>query len=103
MIRTGIIGLGKMGISHAAILGAHPDVNLVAVCDSSSLIIDAFKKYSRFETFSDYKKMIETMQLDAMVIASPTKFHVEMVNHALDNNIHLFCEKTVISGFYRRE
>ena len=37
MVRAGIIGLGKMGISHCAILGAHPDVDLVAVCDTSSL------------------------------------------------------------------
>ena len=93
MIRAGIIGLGKMGISHAAILGAHPDINLVAVCDSSSLIIDVFKKYSKFETFSDYKKMIDSMDLEALVIASPTKYHGEMVSYALQNNIHLFCEK----------
>jgi predicted dehydrogenase len=93
MIRAGIIGLGKMGISHAAILGAHPDVNLVSVCDSSSLVIDIFKKYSRFETFTDYKKMIDTMNLDTLLIASPTKFHSEMVSYALKNNIHLFCEK----------
>lgn len=93
MIRTGIIGLGKMGISHCAIMGAHPDVNLVAVCDASSLLIDAFKKYSRFQCFSDYKEMIDTMNLAALVIASPTKLHNEMVGYALNNNIHVFCEK----------
>jgi predicted dehydrogenase len=37
--------------------------------------------------------MIETMALDCVVIASPTKFHAEMVNYALDNNLHVFCEK----------
>lgn len=93
MIRTAIIGLGKMGISHCAILGAHPDVDLVAVCDSSSLVIDVFKKYSRFDCFSDYKKMIDTMNLDAILIATPTKFHNEMVLYALQKNIHVFCEK----------
>ncbi len=93
IIRTGIIGLGKMGISHAAILGAHPDIDLVAVCDSSTLVIEAFKKYSRYETFTDYKKMIDSMNLDALVIASPTRFHAEMAAYALKNNIHLFCEK----------
>lgn len=93
MLRTGIIGLGKMGISHCAILGAHPDVDLVSVCDASTLMIDAFRKYSRFECFSDYRKMIETMKLDALIIASPTKFHEEMVTYALDNHIHILCEK----------
>ncbi len=93
MIRTGIIGLGKMGISHCAILGAHPDVDLVAVCDASSLVIEGFKKYSRFECFSDYKKMIDTMKLEAIIIASPTKYHGEMVSYAIKNRIHVFCEK----------
>ncbi|HVY75001.1 MAG TPA: Gfo/Idh/MocA family oxidoreductase [Puia sp.] len=93
MIRTGIIGLGKMGISHCAILGANPDVNLVAVCDSSSLVLEGFKKYSRFECFSDYRKMINESNLEALIVATPTKFHEEMVSFALQNNIHVFCEK----------
>lgn len=93
MIRTGLIGLGKMGISHCAILGAHPDVDLVAVCDTSSLLNDVFKRHTKFEFFTDYKKMIDTMKLDAIVIASPTKFHADMVSYSLDNNINVFCEK----------
>jgi predicted dehydrogenase len=93
MVRAGIIGLGKMGISHCAILGAHPDVDLVAVCDTSSLLNDVFKRHTRFEFFSDYQKMIDTMKLDCLVIASPTKYHGDMVSYALKNNIHVFCEK----------
>jgi predicted dehydrogenase len=93
MVRAGIIGLGKMGISHCAILGAHPDVDLVAVCDTSSLLNEVFKKHTRFEFFSDYKKMIDTMKLDCLVIASPTKYHADMVSYALKNNINVFCEK----------
>jgi predicted dehydrogenase len=101
MVRAGIIGLGKMGISHCAIVAAHPDVDLVAVCDTSGLVIDAFKKYSRFETFSDYKKMIDKMKLDALIIASPTKFHNEMVSYALNNNVHIFCEKPFSLDFHK--
>lgn len=93
MVRAGLIGLGKMGISHCAILGAHPDVDLVAVCDTSSLLNDVFKRHTKFEFFTDYKKMIDTMKLDAIVIASPTKFHADMVSYALQNNINVFCEK----------
>ena len=44
-IRGSIIGLGKMGLSHAAIVGAHPFVDLVAVCDTSSMILEGFKKW----------------------------------------------------------
>lgn len=93
MIRAGIIGLGKMGISHCAILGAHPEIDLVGVCDTSTLVIDGFKRHTSIECFSDYKKMIDKMDLDCVVIASPTKFHGEMVNYALEKKLHVFCEK----------
>lgn len=93
MIKTAVIGLGKMGISHCAILNAHPDVNLVAVCDSSNLMRTAFKKYTGIATYKDYKKMIGEQTLDAIVVATPTKLHAGIVNLALDNDIHVFCEK----------
>ncbi len=93
MIRTGIIGLGKMGISHASIINAHPDLELVAVCDSSTLILEALKKYGTYKTYTDYVKMIGENDLDALFVATPTKLHAEMVIHALQHNIHVFCEK----------
>ena len=55
MIRGAIIGLGKMGLSHAAIVSAHPEVDMVSVCDTSSLVLDAFKKFSKVKTYFDYQ------------------------------------------------
>lgn len=85
--------MGKMGISHAAIVGAHPSVDFVAICDVSSLVLDAFKKFTRVKTYSDYIKMIDTEKLDFVVVATPTKFHYQVVKYALEKNIHVFCEK----------
>lgn len=93
MLKGGIIGLGKMGISHAAIVGAHPQVDMVAVCDTSSLVLDAFKKYTKTNVYSDYIKMFEKESLDFVVVATPTKYHFPMVKLALEKNIHVFCEK----------
>ena len=93
MLKAGIIGLGKMGISHAAIVGAHPDVELVSICDTSSLIQDTFEKYTSTRTYSDYTKMFEKEQLDFVVVAVPTKLHYPIVKSALERNINVFCEK----------
>jgi predicted dehydrogenase len=93
MIKAGIIGLGKMGISHCAIVNAHPNVELVGVCDTSSLVLEAFKKYSALRGYSEYKKMIEVEKPDCLFVATPTKFHYEIVNYALERGIHVFCEK----------
>jgi predicted dehydrogenase len=93
MIRGAIIGLGKMGISHAAILGAHPNVDLAAVCDTSSMVLDAFNKFSKIKTYKDYKELIEKEPLDFVLIASPTQFHYPMVKFALEKELNVFCEK----------
>jgi predicted dehydrogenase len=93
MIKAGIIGLGKMGISHAAIVNFHPSVDLVAICDTSSLILNAFSKFSKIRTYNDYVRMINSESLDAVVIATPTRYHYEMVKLALESGIHTFCEK----------
>jgi len=93
MIKGAIIGLGKMGLSHAAILGAHPEVDFVAVCDTSTFVMDAFKKFSVIRTYKDYKEMIDKENLDIIFICTPTRFHFPMVKYALEKKVNVFCEK----------
>ena len=93
MIKAALIGLGKMGISHQAIITAHPEVKLVAVCDAANYVLPLMEKYTGVKTYSDYQKMINTEGLDCVFIATPSRFHGEMVRYALDHNLHVFCEK----------
>ncbi len=93
MIRAGIIGLGKMGISHCAIVNAQPDVNLIAVSDTSGFVLSAIKKYTQFKCYKDYKEMINKSNLQCVFISTPTKFHIEMIQYALERDIHVFVEK----------
>ena len=93
MIKVGIIGIGKMGISHLAILGAHPDVEVVGVCDTSKMMIEAIEKYSGFPCFTDHLKMLDNAKPDAVFVAVPTKFHAKIVEDLLKRDIHVFAEK----------
>lgn len=92
-LKGGIIGLGKMGISHAAIVSPHPSVEMVAVCDTSTIVLDVFRKFSSVKLYNDYVKMIEKENLDFVVIATPTRLHYPMVKHALEKGLNVFCEK----------
>jgi predicted dehydrogenase len=76
-----------------AILGAHPDVQVVGVCDTAKMVIDALGKYSPFPCFTDYKKLLEEARPEAVVVSVPTRFHASMVGELLDRNIHVFSEK----------
>ncbi len=96
MLKGAIIGLGKMGISHASIVNAHPKVEMVAVCDTSTLMLDAFKKYTKVKTYTDYNKLLNEELLDFVVIALPTKFHYSVAKTALEKGIHVFCEKPFV-------
>ncbi|MBB4080501.1 putative dehydrogenase [Lewinella aquimaris] len=92
-LRAAIVGLGKMGLSHAAILTAQPQVDMVAVCDTSVIVTSAFKKYGKAKVYGDFRKMLRNENLDLVVIATPTKLHYDMVRAALEHGVHVFCEK----------
>jgi predicted dehydrogenase len=93
MIRVAVVGLGKMGLSHHAIVNAHPDVDLVGVCDSSSYVLGVLSKYTGVATYDDFDAMLDKVDLDAIVIATPSSSHARMVRKALERDLHVFCEK----------
>jgi predicted dehydrogenase len=93
MKRLAFIGVGKMGLSHLAIAGAHPGVKVVGVADPSTFITNALKQYSNFSVFSDYKDMLNETSPDAVVVAVPTKFHDPIVEDLVAKGIHVFVEK----------
>jgi scyllo-inositol 2-dehydrogenase (NADP+) len=93
MLKVALIGLGKMGLSHQAIISAHPEVDLVAICDTTDYLLDALKKYTGKKTYTSYTKLLESQELDAVVIATPSRFHAEMVQACLERGVHVFCEK----------
>jgi scyllo-inositol 2-dehydrogenase (NADP+) len=93
MLRAAIIGLGKMGLSHQSMVNVHPQIQLVSVCDSSGYVLDVLSKYTGVKTYTDYKKMLAEEQLDCIFVATPSRYHAEIVAAALERNLHVFCEK----------
>lgn len=93
MIKVALIGAGKMGISHLSILGAHPSVDVVGVCDTSKVVNDFLSRYGKFNCFTDYQKMVDEVKPDAVVVAVPTKVHYTIIKYLLEKGIHVFAEK----------
>ncbi len=93
MVKVALIGAGKMGISHLAILGAHPQVEVVGITDTSKMVLDVFKKYSNFPGYTDYEEMLDKAKPDAVFVAVPTKLHASMVKKILEKGKHVFAEK----------
>src|SRR5690606_2561922 len=93
MIKVALIGAGKMGVSHLSILGAHPDVQVVGVCDTSKIVLGVLQKYCKYPCYTDYIKMVDEVRPDAVFVAVPTKFHYSFIKELLKRNIHVFAEK----------
>jgi len=93
MIRTGIVGVGKMGVSHIAIANAHKKLDLVAACDSQSLLLAGLRSQIDIQTFKDFNKMIDDAKLQAVFIATPTASHATLAKHAMERGVGVFVEK----------
>lgn len=93
MTKVGIIGLGKMGISHLSILNAQPEVTVVGICDNSTYLSNMLEKVTSIKSYTDPERMINECAPDAIFIATPTTTHASLVELALHRNIHVFCEK----------
>ena len=44
-VRIGIIGMGRMGITHYSIINTHPSVEIVSVSDTSTMTLDIIGKF----------------------------------------------------------
>ena len=92
-IRVGIIGAGKMGLSHFAIANALPGLAVVAVCDTSRYVLSVLRKYAGVQTFTHHDEMIHAARLDAVIVSTPTSTHFAYAKDALERDVHVFVEK----------
>jgi scyllo-inositol 2-dehydrogenase (NADP+) len=92
-VNVALVGLGKMGVSHLAIANASQRLELSAVCDSFTLLGQMVEKHCNIPYVADYAELIARPGLEAVIIATPTRFHDEMVRAALQRGLHVFCEK----------
>jgi len=93
MFKAGLIGLGRMGITHLAILNSHPDVRFVAACDQARFQTNALAGRMGLKAYRDVRRMLDECQPDFVVIATPAESHAEIAREAISRDMHLFIEK----------
>ncbi len=105
-VRFGIIGVGNMGSQHANkfLSGQIENGVLTAICDLKAEKMEAVKKVKGGEnlaTFADYKEMLASGLIDAVVVAVPHYFHPPICIDALNAGINTVCEKP--AGVYTKQ
>jgi predicted dehydrogenase len=92
-LKCAVIGMGKMGMLHYSIANSHPDVEVVAACDTSTLLLRMFQSITDVRTFKDYHELIQEGGLDFAIVAVPTKHHFPIISVLLDADVSVFTEK----------
>ena len=92
----GVVGLGRIGRIHAEIIKFKIDeAKLVAVCDISKELATSVAGKFGVKAFTNYDEMLKDPEIDAVVIATPTFLHKDMIIKALENKKHVFVEKPI--------
>lgn len=96
LARIGIIGPGSRGQHLMSFLVKNPKVEIVALCDVYKPSIDAALVMApKAKVYTDYKKLLEDKNIDAVLIATPLYLHYQIVMDSFDAGKHVFCEKSI--------
>ena len=99
-INIGVIGTGDRGGGLIPILNQIDGINVAAVCDTIPFRLEngLTKTLNKAKTYTNYKKLLDDKNIDAVLIASPFSTHSTIANDALDAGKHIYCEKTMAKG-----
>ena len=95
-IRIGVIGVGGMGTGHVGSLvkkSDAEDIQVVAVSDVYERRLNRAKNICKGEGYTDYRRLLERRDIDAVLIATPDHWHAKVSMDALEAGKHVYCEK----------
>lgn len=94
-VGLGLVGLGRMGSFHARNLaGRIPSAKLTKVVDASEEVARTVsERIGGVDWSTAYDDLLDDPDIDAVVIATPTPLHADMVEAAAAAGKHVFCEK----------
>lgn len=93
-VRIGIIGMGRMGITHFSIINSHPKVDIVSVSDTSKLTLEILSKYiPKVKVYTDFNEQLNAGDLDGVIVCTPPNLHYDICKNACEKGIGVFCEK----------
>jgi len=92
-INLGIIGLGFIGKVHLKNCLNLKSARVVAVADISKKALNFAQELGVKQLFTDYHKVLEQPNVDAVVISLPTHLHAPCAIRAAEEGKHIFLEK----------
>lgn len=93
-MRVGFLGVGRIGRSHAEVVRRHPDVEELVLADAVPGRAEQAADHLGCRAVGDVDDVIAA-GVDALVIASATDSHAELIIAGARAGLPVFCEKPV--------
>ncbi len=92
-----IVGCGGMGRMDLTDFAKQPDVQIRAVCDAFRPAADQARQMTggNAEVFSDFRRVLDRKDIDAVVIATPDHWHALMMTMACEAGKDVYVEKPI--------
>lgn len=93
MTTAAVIGIGDISAQHLAAIDAHPDIDLVAVCDIDPDRAAAASRRWGVPGFTDHASLLADTRPDVVHVTVPHHVHVQVALAALAAGSHVLTEK----------
>ncbi len=93
MIRTALVGCGKVGHTHAQALQTLPQSDFVAVCSRSQDKARHFAQQYGTRAYTDFEEMLRNAGVQMVNICTPHPSHADLVVLAARHGVHALVEK----------
>ena len=94
-VNIAVIGTGRMGSVHVANLAQKiPEANLLAICDMRLEVAQKVANELGIDrVVQDYHELLQDKEIEAVLIATSTNTHAEIIIDCAKAGKHIFCEK----------
>jgi predicted dehydrogenase len=93
-IRVGLLAYGAIGDEHNRAVAASDGLTIAAVCDTNPERIEAALKLAPdAKTFTDAQTMLDSGEIDLVIVSTPPNSHYSWAKKALERSIHVVLEK----------
>jgi myo-inositol 2-dehydrogenase/D-chiro-inositol 1-dehydrogenase len=95
MIRFSVLGCGRIGTMHARNLARHPQARLTSVFDVFTKASDAMAAELGVRAAASVDEVLADPEVDAVLIATSTDTHVDLIAAAARAGKAVLCEKPI--------
>jgi predicted dehydrogenase len=94
-VRVAVLGAaGAIGVRHIGYLAACRDAETAAIVDTSPKAEELGRKHG-VPYYADWRKMLDAVRPDGVIIATPNKLHASMALECIDRGIPSLIEKPI--------